>query len=48
MRHPLTSVDACSLRYSAGLRPPSALGYRTPHEFTVSYAAALNPQRLAS
>lgn len=30
------------------VRPHSALGYQTPHEFTLSYAASLNPQRLAS
>jgi putative transposase len=30
------------------VRPHSALDYRTPHEFAASYAASLNPQRLAS
>ena len=30
------------------VRPHSALGYRTPAEFAASYAASLNPQRLAS
>jgi putative transposase len=30
------------------VRPHSALNYRTPLEFAASYAASLNPQRLAS
>ena len=30
------------------VRPHSALGYHTPHEFATNYAAPLNPRRLAS